>query len=124
MFKMAVSTIGHAALFAHNSYLTLTAIAFDQKTFHEDVQEWYENIMRDDPNEIVRKIATLETVVVPPFIMDEKGASFQSAVDQTLLGSPMEGPLKYSFVSIRIYYLERTGLEREVVKRTNSGTCK
>ncbi|XP_074603367.1 uncharacterized protein LOC141856834 isoform X2 [Brevipalpus obovatus] len=120
MFRMAVSTIGHASLFAHNSHLTLTAVAFDNKTFHEDVQEWYNEIIKDDPGQIVRKIATIETIIVPPFILDETGASFQHAVDQTLLGSPMEGLLKYSFLSIRVYYQERSGIEKQVLKRTNS----
>lgn len=109
MGRLMAASSSDLSMFTQNSDLIISAVAFDQRTFHEDVTDWYKTFQatqKEGDRLIKRRVATIETCVVPPFVHNENGSSFQSSVDQTLLGSPMEGRLKYLFVAIRIYYQE------------------
>ncbi|XP_015781497.1 uncharacterized protein LOC107359524 [Tetranychus urticae] len=89
--------------------LYLTAIAFNVKSFQQDVNEWFVDLAQRN-NGIKPRIVNIETCVVPPFVNDQTGKSFQHAVDETHSCNQMDGRFKYSFVTIRIYY-DESGLE-------------
>lgn len=108
MGRLMAASNSDLSLFTHNPELILSSIAFDQKTFHQDIIDWYKNFQSSQIGEklIKRRIATIETLIIPPFVHHDVGLSFQHSVDQTLIGSPMQGRMKYLFVAIRIYFQE------------------